>query len=154
MDANGAPAVRKKVEKIGDEQTRLVSQLKLKVSWPFSTPGVRHLSMHHISCLFAQQITFAKRKNLLLKKAMELSVLCDCEVGLIVFNPSGGLLQYSSQPQMDRLLVRYSKACQEPHERRSNKDVSGDWVRDVTLPVVFCNSEHFRYSWQLLNSPR
>ena len=30
--------------------------------------------------------TFAKRKNGLLKKAIELSILCDCEIALVVFN--------------------------------------------------------------------
>ena len=30
--------------------------------------------------------TFAKRKNGLLQKAIELSILCDCEIALVVFN--------------------------------------------------------------------
>ncbi|KAG2487644.1 hypothetical protein HYH03_013782 [Edaphochlamys debaryana] len=59
---------------------------------------------------------------------MELSVLCDCDVALIVFAPGasgpGGqrLYQYSSV-EMDELLERYAAAVAEPHERRKNGEL-------------------------------
>ncbi|PNH10997.1 Myocyte-specific enhancer factor 2B [Tetrabaena socialis] len=72
---------------------------------------------------------FARRKQGLLKKAMELSVLCDCDVALIVFGPGSGsgpggqrLYQYSSI-EMDELLERYASAVLEPHERRRNGEL-------------------------------
>ena len=34
----------------------------------------------------SRQVTFCKRRNGLLKKAKELSILCDAEVGLIIFS--------------------------------------------------------------------
>lgn len=43
-----------------------------------------------------RQVTFCKRRNGLLKKAYELSVLCDAEVALIVFSNRGRLYEYSS----------------------------------------------------------
>ncbi|WVZ15425.1 hypothetical protein V8G54_012991 [Vigna mungo] len=43
-----------------------------------------------------RQVTFSKRRSGLLKKAFELSVLCDAEVALIVFSSRGKLFQYSS----------------------------------------------------------
>ncbi|KAI9318095.1 hypothetical protein BX666DRAFT_1830261, partial [Dichotomocladium elegans] len=43
-----------------------------------------------------RQVTFLKRKYGLMKKAYELSVLCNCEVALIIFNAHGKLVQYSS----------------------------------------------------------
>ncbi|KAF7820946.1 transcription factor CAULIFLOWER D-like [Senna tora] len=43
-----------------------------------------------------RQVTFSKRRNGLLKKAYELSVLCDAEVALIIFSSRGKLFQYSS----------------------------------------------------------
>ncbi|XP_027184838.1 MADS-box protein SOC1-like isoform X4 [Coffea eugenioides] len=44
----------------------------------------------------SRQVTFSKRRKGLLKKAFELSVLCDAEVALIVFSPSGKLFEFSS----------------------------------------------------------
>ncbi|CDP17590.1 unnamed protein product [Coffea canephora] len=43
-----------------------------------------------------RQVTFSKRRKGLLKKAFELSVLCDAEVALIIFSPSGKLYEFSS----------------------------------------------------------
>jgi hypothetical protein len=50
--------------------------------------------------------TFNKRKNGLVKKAMELAILCGCEVALIVIG-NNKLTQYSSS-DMDQLLLRYT----------------------------------------------
>jgi hypothetical protein len=41
-----------------------------------------------------RQVTYSKRRNGLMKKAYELSVLCDIDVALIMFSPSGKLTQY------------------------------------------------------------
>ncbi|GLJ23977.1 hypothetical protein SUGI_0456070 [Cryptomeria japonica] len=43
-----------------------------------------------------RQVTFCKRKNGLLKKAWELSVLCDAEVALIIFSNSGKLYEFAN----------------------------------------------------------
>jgi len=40
--------------------------------------------------------TFTKRKNGLFKKAMELSILCDCEIALLVYNSNDKVFQYCS----------------------------------------------------------
>lgn len=44
----------------------------------------------------SRQVTFSKRRNGLLKKAYELSVLCDAEVALIIFSQKGRLYEFSS----------------------------------------------------------
>lgn len=73
-----------------------------------------------MQCL--QKVTFSKRKLGLIKKAYELSVLCGCEVGLIIFSPSGKLYQYASN-DMDRVLLRYTEN-NEAYESRNNEDIS------------------------------
>jgi hypothetical protein len=43
-----------------------------------------------------RQVTFMKRKTGLLKKAMELSILCQCEMAVVIFNHNGKLYDYGS----------------------------------------------------------
>ncbi|XP_056137405.1 myocyte enhancer factor 2aa isoform X3 [Lampris incognitus] len=75
-----------------------------------------------------RQVTFTKRKFGLMKKAYELSVLCDCEIALIIFNSSNKLFQYAST-DMDKVLLKYTE-YNEPHESRTNSDI----VEPTALP--------------------
>ncbi|KAM7077960.1 myocyte-specific enhancer factor 2C-like isoform 3-T3 [Ciconia maguari] len=68
-----------------------------------------------------RQVTFMKRKFGLMKKAYELSVLCDCEISLIIFNSTNKLFQYAST-DMDKVLLKYTE-YNEPHESRTNLDI-------------------------------
>lgn len=54
------------------------------------------------------QVTFTKRKFGLMKKAYELSVLCDCEIALIIFTSGNKLYQYASS-DMDKVLLKYTE---------------------------------------------
>uniref|UniRef100_A0AAU7LL13 MADS44 n=1 Tax=Hippophae rhamnoides TaxID=193516 RepID=A0AAU7LL13_9ROSA len=54
-----------------------------------------------------RQVTFSKRRNGLLKKAYELSILCDTEVALIIFSNRGKLYEFCSGPSMAKTLERY-----------------------------------------------
>ncbi|KAE8022998.1 hypothetical protein FH972_008755 [Carpinus fangiana] len=57
-----------------------------------------------------RQVTFSKRRAGLLKKTHELSVLCDAQVGLIVFSGTGKMCQYCTHPfRMEQLIERYEK---------------------------------------------
>ncbi|RHN63746.1 putative transcription factor MADS-MIKC family [Medicago truncatula] len=56
-----------------------------------------------------RQVTFAKRRNGVLKKAYELSVLCDAEVALIIFSNRGKLYEFSSTSCMMKTLEKYHK---------------------------------------------
>ncbi|KAM3736183.1 hypothetical protein ACB098_10G143100 [Castanea mollissima] len=44
-----------------------------------------------------RQVTFSKRRNGLIKKAYELSILCDIDIALIMFSPSGRLSHFSGR---------------------------------------------------------
>ncbi|AEE31316.1 GORDITA [Arabidopsis thaliana] len=57
-----------------------------------------------------RQVTFAKRKKSLIKKAYELSVLCDVHLGLIIFSHSNRLYDFcSNSTSMENLIMRYQK---------------------------------------------
>ena len=86
---------------------------------PFSDPD---LDIDLAKPPFVLQVTFTKRKFGLMKKAYELSVLCDCEISLIIFtNNNNRLFQYASS-DMDSILLRYTEYG-EPHESRNNWDI-------------------------------
>jgi MADS-box transcription factor len=56
-----------------------------------------------------RQVTFCKRRGGLMKKAYELSVLCDAEVALIVFSSRGKLYELgTSNNTSNRYARQYS----------------------------------------------
>ncbi|KAJ9706682.1 hypothetical protein PVL29_001921 [Vitis rotundifolia] len=66
--------------------------------------------MKRIENAASRQVTFSKRRSGLLKKAFELSVLCDAEVALIIFSPRGKVFEFSSS-SINKTIERYqSKA--------------------------------------------
>ncbi|XP_050403682.1 myocyte-specific enhancer factor 2A [Patella vulgata] len=83
--------------------------------------GRKKIQISRISDERNRQVTFTKRKFGLMKKAYELSVLCDCEIALIIFNGNNKLFQYAST-DMDKVLLKYTE-YNEPHESRTNKDI-------------------------------
>lgn len=44
-----------------------------------------------------RQVTFSKRRNGLIKKAYELSILCDIDIAVIMFSPSGRVNHFSGR---------------------------------------------------------
>ncbi|XP_068323831.1 agamous-like MADS-box protein AGL12 [Pyrus communis] len=56
-----------------------------------------------------RQVTFCKRRAGLLKKAKELSVLCDAEIGVFIFSSHGKLFELATKGSMQGLIERYMK---------------------------------------------
>lgn len=67
--------------------------------------GRKKIKIEKINDERTRQTTFSKRKVGLVKKAIELSVLCDCEVLLIGFGPQQ-IFQYSSA-DFEKLVEQY-----------------------------------------------
>ncbi|XP_021826391.1 agamous-like MADS-box protein AGL18 [Prunus avium] len=84
------------------------------------TMGRGRIEIKKIENVNSRQVTFTKRRNGLLKKAKELSVLCDAEVAVIVFASTGRLYEFSST-SMPHTLSRYKKGgvIDYPQERSS-----------------------------------
>lgn len=90
---------------------------------------------------------------------MELSVLCDCDIAMFLFGPVDNRLAQYTSSDMEGLLDRYSRTCQQPHETRTNQDVStapalllsyrSVLQDDYVTPVVCCSwCGCFRQTWQ------
>ncbi|CAN1295598.1 MADS-box protein CMB1 [Linum perenne] len=71
--------------------------------------GRGRVELKRIENKINRQVTFAKRRNGLLKKAYELSVLCDAEVALILFSNRGKLYEFCSSHSMMRTIEKYQR---------------------------------------------
>ncbi|KAJ0263461.1 Agamous-like MADS-box protein AGL19 [Hirschfeldia incana] len=81
----------------------------------------------------SRQVTFSKRRNGLLKKAFELSVLCDAEVGLIIFSPRSKLYEFSSS-SIAKTIERYQKRVKETGINNARNDTQQ--TRDETYGLT------------------
>ncbi|XP_030514224.1 MADS-box protein FBP24-like [Rhodamnia argentea] len=68
--------------------------------------GRGKIEIRRIENKTTRQVTFAKRRAGLLKKTHELAVLCDAQIGLIVFSSSGKLFDYCSQSTSMQEIIR------------------------------------------------
>ncbi|KAH9617886.1 hypothetical protein KSS87_023513 [Heliosperma pusillum] len=66
----------------------------------------QRIQIKRIDNVTARQVTFSKRRRGLIKKAQELSTLCDAEIGLIVFSSTGKLFDFSSS-RMTHVIQRH-----------------------------------------------
>ncbi|KAK9080181.1 hypothetical protein SSX86_001856 [Deinandra increscens subsp. villosa] len=75
-----------------------------------------------------RQVTFSKRRNGLIKKAYELSVLCDVDVALIMFSPSGRASIFSGSRSIEEIMSRYINLPEHERGRYSLISVNGSMM--------------------------
>lgn len=75
--------------------------------------GRKKIAIKRITDERVRKVTFSKRKGGLVKKAMELSLLCDCEIGLVIFTPKPDqkLYKYATNT-MENVVSRYHSTTQ------------------------------------------
>ncbi|XP_020679600.1 MADS-box transcription factor 2 isoform X1 [Dendrobium catenatum] len=57
-----------------------------------------------------RQVTFSKRRNGIMKKAKEISVLCDAQVSLVIFSSLGKMFEYCSpSTTLSKMLEKYQQ---------------------------------------------
>ncbi|KAH1161901.1 hypothetical protein GLYMA_01G064200v4 [Glycine max] len=80
-----------------------------------------------------RQVTFSKRRSGLLKKAHEISVLCDAEVALIVFSHKGKLFEYATDSCMEKILERHERYAYAERQLVANdSETQGNWTIEYT----------------------
>ncbi|KAK2437208.1 MADS-box transcription factor [Trifolium repens] len=77
--------------------------------------GRGKIVIRRIENLTSRQVTFSKRRKGLMKKAKELSILCDAQVGLILFSSTHKLYDYASS-SMESIIERYNKLSEDLHQ--------------------------------------
>ncbi|KAG5231293.1 MADS-box transcription factor [Salix suchowensis] len=92
--------------------------------------GRGRVELKRIENKINRQVTFSKRRNGLLKKAYELSVLCDAEVALIIFSSRGKLYEFGSA-SVTKTLERYQRCCYTPQENSSERETQS-WYQEAT----------------------
>nr|AXR70634.1 MADS-box 12 [Momordica dioica] len=84
------------------------------------------LQIKRIESTTNRQVTYSKRRNGLIKKAYELSILCDIDIALIMFSPSGRASQFSGEHRcIEDVISRYINLSDQERESptSSNSDV-------------------------------
>ncbi|XP_057474570.1 truncated transcription factor CAULIFLOWER A-like isoform X2 [Actinidia eriantha] len=111
--------------------------------------GRGRVQLKRIENKINRQVTFSKRRSGLLKKAREISVLCDAEVGLIIFSTKGKLFDYASDSCMERILERYERYSDAQRQLITpDLQSQGSWTLEIAklkarLEVLQRNQRHF-----------
>ncbi|CAA7034738.1 unnamed protein product [Microthlaspi erraticum] len=69
--------------------------------------GRRKVEIKRIENKSSRQVTFCKRRNGLMEKARQLSVLCESSVATVIVSATGKLYSSSSGESMAKILKRY-----------------------------------------------
>nr|UBT84119.1 MADS-affecting flowering-related transcription factor 2 [Arabis auriculata] len=69
--------------------------------------GRRKVEIKRIENKSSRQVTFSKRRNGLIEKARQLSILCESSVAVLVVSASGKLYNSSSGDNMTKIIDRY-----------------------------------------------
>ncbi|KAK9684453.1 hypothetical protein RND81_10G211200 [Saponaria officinalis] len=111
--------------------------------------GRGRVQLKRIENKINRQVTFSKRRTGLLKKAHEISVLCDADVALIVFSTKGKLFEYATDSSMEKILERYERySYAERQLTTPDPNSYGSWTLEhaklkARLEILQKNHRHY-----------
>ncbi|XP_027341871.1 MADS-box protein FLOWERING LOCUS C-like [Abrus precatorius] len=108
--------------------------------------GKKKVEMKRIEDKSTRQVTFSKRRNGLMKKARELSILCDAKVALVIFSSTGKLFELCNGDSLTKVLQRYWD-CLEASDAASKPELLFE-IADIWSGAAFSQlvKRHFGVS--------
>ncbi|XP_010518976.1 PREDICTED: agamous-like MADS-box protein AGL21 isoform X2 [Tarenaya hassleriana] len=92
----------------------------------------------------SRQVTFSKRRKGLMKKAKELSILCDAEVALLIFSSTGKLHEFAST-SVRSVIERYNSIKGEELQLLNPASAVKFWQREAAMLRQQVQSLHDSY---------
>ncbi|KAK6773184.1 hypothetical protein RDI58_028422 [Solanum bulbocastanum] len=86
--------------------------------------GRRKVEIKRIQDKNCRQVAFCKRRKGLLKKAKEISILCDVDVAVVIISNRGRLHEFSSNNSLSGMLQRYESHVEAEKEINAEIQVS------------------------------
>ncbi|GLJ12370.1 hypothetical protein SUGI_0189530 [Cryptomeria japonica] len=84
-------------------------------------------------------VTYSKRRNGLIKKAYELSILCDIDIALIMFSPSGRLSHFSGKKRIEDVITRYVNLPEHERGRLQNQELLNKGLKKLNRDGELAN---------------
>ncbi|KAF5738049.1 MADS-box transcription factor 23 isoform X3 [Tripterygium wilfordii] len=94
--------------------------------------GRGKIAIRRIDNSTSRQVTFSKRRKGLIKKAKELAILCDAEVGVTIFSSTGKLYEFANT-SMKAVIERYSKSKEQHQDLMNPTSEVKFWQREAAM---------------------
>ncbi|KAF3793316.1 MADS-box protein [Nymphaea thermarum] len=105
--------------------------------------GRRKIDIKRIEHPKHRNVTFCKRRRGLMKKAQELAILCDVNLGMVVFSSRGKMFQYCSpSTSMKQIIDRYTGGL--PIHQREGDASSSRSLLDTYAGSSWANEQVYR----------
>ncbi|XP_010444482.1 PREDICTED: protein MADS AFFECTING FLOWERING 5-like [Camelina sativa] len=104
--------------------------------------GRRRVEIKRIEDKNSRQVTFCKRRNGLMEKARQLSVLCGSSVALFIVSSTGKLYSFSSGDSMAKILSHYETKNVDDRRTLDLVEKTPDYLsNEELLEIVQCKLE-------------
>ncbi|KAL4303909.1 hypothetical protein GQ457_10G021700 [Hibiscus cannabinus] len=97
---------------------------------------------------WSHQMTYIKRRDSILRKAADLSMLSDSDVGLLMFSPTGQLTSFASKGRVEDIFLRFLDWCDERGELFLS---SYSAVYCLFLQYLRKSLKHLKYEAEMLD---
>ncbi|KAK1427741.1 hypothetical protein QVD17_16435 [Tagetes erecta] len=105
--------------------------------------GRTKVDLKYIEDVQRRRVCFSKRRTGLMKKAHELSVLCNADIGVVVFSATGKLFEFASSSSSIRQIIRRYIIATGPFPDTSYVLAQqAEEIRNLKEEVMFLESEN------------